>query len=143
MNDEKDYLDAIRRECERIPPSQSSPVYMGLKRMVEDATVGGARGYVLAKTDLQETTIPAISKALNEPLGSPLKGLPPRIENQHVDVFICGVAQTRGIVGGKTLTRPRGPESSERLVKVWKSLFTHPELVVIVGYCEGAVWSDS
>lgn len=138
------FVTQVREACEGAAPTSSSPIYLAIKRLVEDVANAGEPAsprFVFLHSDLQETADRAIRTALRQPLGAPLSGLPPKIDNEGVEVRLCGYAATVGrriSANGRstTLTRPRRADSSDRLEEVWLRLFTHPDQVVIQPFCQ-------
>lgn len=132
------YGALVRQACETFTPGSTSPVYLALKRMVEEAApasgVGRSKGYVNAHSEPQETVEVAIKKALTQRV-DPIAGLPKAIDDANVEVYVC-YAETVGVSGGRVLTRSLQGDSSDRLIQVWKWLSTHPDQVRIDAYCD-------
>ena len=133
------------RKCESASPGLESAVYIALRDAVDDAAHRGAPNsprQVMVRSDMRETVLEVIQRALNQPHGTALSGLPPKINNDRVTIFACGFSETRGNVGRTragspiVFTRPRSADAGDRLVEVWLSLFSNPDGVQIVPFCD-------
>jgi hypothetical protein len=133
------YLAAVNDSCQQWRESDSSAIFTGLKHVmaqVQSERAPTSPAYVFAHTDLQELVIKSIATALTQPKGSPIRDMPAPIENSGVDVLLCGFAETRTKVHGKTYTRQRRPDSFERAREVWSAVFTDPERVTFFEFCK-------
>jgi hypothetical protein len=135
--------ETVRTHCQELAPTNSSPIYLALRQVVAYVAGQGdsvSRRQVFVRSDLQETVERAIRKALLQPKGSSLDGLPPPIDNRIVAVSICGYAETQGNVRGPksrtTYTRPRTADSAERLTEVWTALFVRKETLALAPFCQ-------
>ncbi len=138
----QELVTSITARCMEIPETTASPVFQGLKRVVEFLREQDSRPNahltVYALTDGEETEVKEIKKAFDQPKGSPIAI--PQIDNAGVNIQICGVAETIGTVavaGGKqeTKTRPRDPQRADREREVWEHAFSQPTSVGINPYC--------
>lgn len=120
----------------------TSPIFLGVKRGVEQlrgaGCTDGGRCRLYVRTDGQETEEPWIRDSLK--LGKPAKGARPEaLPNDGVKVVFCGFSETRGEVKAKTgsrrLTGKRNAASADVLPKVWREVFTRPDMVTFLPFC--------
>lgn len=135
-------VESITARCMEIPETTASPVFQGVKRVIEFLQEQDHRPNahlaIYALTDGEETEVKEIKAAFDQPPGS--VAAIPQINNERVEVQICGVAETIGTVatpGGKreTKTRTRDPQRADREREVWKQAFSQPGTVSINPYC--------
>jgi hypothetical protein len=136
--EEKDkFLNDTYSQCSAINRTEQSPVFLSVKRAVEYLKAldpkGTATLYLLVQSDLEENIEPDIKKALRASAGSGSK-LPTSIDNSGINVSFCGYSETasqykdaKGVA--RQATPMRNAKSADRLLEVWRSLFTHPELI--------------
>lgn len=139
---QQELITSVTSRCMEISETTASPLFQGLKRVVEFLQEQDSRPNahltVYALTDGEETEVKEIKKAFDQPKGSAVAI--PQIDNAGVNVQICGVAETIGTVataGGKqeTKTRPRDPQRADREREVWEHAFSQPASVSINPYC--------
>jgi hypothetical protein len=138
----EELLANVRNRCSDLKQTRKSPIFQGLKRVVEHIqTVGSSRDsrYLFIETDGEETENRQIINALNEAAGTQ-PTLPPAIENRGVNVTFCGMAETVGTVTGSDMklhhkSKQRDSIRADRFREVWTRLFTNPELVSFEPYC--------
>ncbi|HEX8772073.1 MAG TPA: hypothetical protein VF735_00620 [Pyrinomonadaceae bacterium] len=133
----------LRSRCEETGQTTVSPIFMGVKRAVErlqSIKSGDDRKLLIVETDGEETSDLQIKRALDEAPGVKLR-LPNAIQNDNTHIVICGLAETLGEVRGadgkvKRMTKLRSPQRADRMLEVWKGLFTNPDLVSLKPYCQ-------
>jgi hypothetical protein len=131
------FVGDVVSACTTMPPAEKSPVFLAVKRVVEQARQLNVRAEVYAVTDLEETIEAQIVAALKAARGTS-SPLPASIDNCGVSVHFCGYAETRGFRANepnKLLTAPRTAERADRLLEVWRSLFTDPASVSFEPFC--------
>lgn len=133
----------VRAECERITPTEVSPVFFAIKRGIEQLRSAGcgsgANCFLFIQSDGEETIHAEIKKALS----SSARGegaSPAQIDNDHIRVVFSGVAEiaaTSKSAGRKaeTAAKARDPRRADRLRRVWTGMFTRPELISFEPYC--------
>jgi hypothetical protein len=133
----------IHRKCETIRRTSISPIFLGVKQAVADLRAHGCKATshcrLFIDSDLEENAELSIKEALNRTQNSKLV-LPTPVDNQGLDIFFCGLATTAGRIvthSGREMQRAsaRDPGRDDRLRKIWRSLFTYPELVGFEPYC--------
>jgi hypothetical protein len=117
--------------CQGMAPSNTSPLFYSVKQVVAHLQGLDERSqlYLFARTDLHENVQPAIKKALSDTV-SPLNvsvAVSP-IDNAGVHISFCGYAES----DDQQFRRTSNPD---RLLEVWRTVFTHPELVHFEPYC--------
>jgi hypothetical protein len=135
-------LANIRNRCGEVKQTVRSPIFVGLKRGVEQLRSVGAPDdlrYLFIQTDGEEFDNKAIMAALNEKVGTPAT-LPSPIRNDGVHVTFCGMAETVGSVTDSQhrnhhKSKLRDASRADRLTEIWTKLFTHAELVRFEPYC--------
>lgn len=133
----------IQRKCESIHRTSISPIFLGVKQAVADLRARGCKAtfhcQLFIDSDLEENAELSIKDALNRAHNSKLV-LPTPVDNQGLNIFFCGLATTAGQIArtsGREIQRasPRDSGRDDRLRRVWRSLFTQPELVKFEPYC--------
>jgi hypothetical protein len=141
-------LTEVRSRCAEQPIMQSSPIFLAVTRAVEAAR--GLRGdiRIAVQTDLQENAEPAMKRAVRRRPGSAPWALP-TIDNSALPILLCGYAATTGKHWSASngvpewLTPPRTKDAFDRLLAVWKSVFTAPDLVSFEPFCPAPSASPS
>ena len=138
----EEILQDLKARCEKLTPTDRSPVFYAVKRTTEHLqSLGCGNGsacllYVLS--DGEELTEPGIKEALaGRKLGA---ALPATIPNEGVHILFIGLAQTLGIEPGlgkyaRQLTKDRDPQRADRLQEVWTERFTVKSLVSFEPFC--------
>lgn len=139
---EKDHalLARLVSKCEESGSTDHSPIFLALRRGVEELRALGCRagtGCSLdAQTDGAENGESAIRRAL---AGAKNVVLPDPIDNTGIAVHLCGLAETAGPVDAASASPPRrqlrGAKRADITVMVMRRLFTHPELVTVEPHC--------
>lgn len=138
----EELLSNIKNQCEQLPRTKTSPIFRAIGRAVEHLRSLGCgpdlECSVYVQTDLEETSDSQIRKALDQPIRDK-RVLPAPINNDGINVVICGVAETTGRTIGedgkaRQMTKPRDPERVDRIGSVWSALFTNPEQVKFEPY---------
>jgi hypothetical protein len=139
----EELLDDLRKKCENVGRTKTSPIYLAIKRAVEQLRAAGCDGnsncFVFALTDLEENANLQIKRALDG--GSSLnQASPALINNDGIDIVISGIAETVGVAKGsdgvtRHLTNNRDQQRADRIVEVWRKLFTSPDRVTFQPYC--------
>lgn len=137
-------LEELGKRCGALATTDESPVYMGLKRVVEHLGAAGCgagadcRLYV--QSDLEENVTAAVRDALRGSRRG-AAALPAPLENEGIRVSICGLSESNGqrAGGGTQRSRRRGRAGdvsrADRVREVWLRLFTHPDLVTVEPFC--------
>ncbi len=125
-------LGRLTAQCGQLAPARVSPIFAGLKRLVEKLQTAplGPSGwhYLIVKTDGAETAEPALHAALAD-AAAPLDALP-KIDNRQVKILFRGLAET--VRPNDSRLRP----SADRARAVWQAVFTEPDLVGFDPLCE-------
>jgi hypothetical protein len=139
-----EYLTAVKRGCQQAPVTDRSPIYLGVKRGLEQVRADrgdDVRRTLIARTDLRETVEPALTRAMRGDRRAAAR-IAGTLDNTGVAVVLCGYAETIGVMGGaavdgrpRHLTRPRSARDSDRLIALWRSAFTVPDLVTFEPFC--------
>ncbi len=135
------FLMGLQNACSEAQssPAADSPILRLVERgLAHLRTVCAPNGgcYLIVKSDLIETVdarlTRAISRAASDGSVSVAPELAGTLDNTGISVRFCGVSQV-------TPRKPRtpAPPSPETLGRIWKSLFTHPDLVSIEPFCGG------
>lgn len=131
----------IRTQCAGLAAAETSPVFFGIKQVVAQLRVAGCTGdancQLFIQSDLQETVERSIKDALTSVSGR-RDNLPAAIENDGVQITVCGLSQTIGQAANargnhRQLTRTRDPRQSDRLKEIWSQLFT--QRIVMEQFC--------
>jgi hypothetical protein len=134
----------VRRRCEAWATADVSPLFLALRRGVEQLRVTGtdstARRTLLAAVDLQENATKEIARALAQPYRSLLPRLPEQIHNGGIEVLICGFTSTVGLTNdanglSRSFTTARSPDHASRIREVWSALFSDTTHVVFQPLC--------
>jgi hypothetical protein len=129
--------------CRSVRPTLVTPIYLGVTQAIADLRADGCKEglhcELWVSTDLEENGVRAIKERIRRRQGA-REPLPEPLDNSGIAVTFCGFAQTAGrLVGpsGREIGKAtaRGPHRDDRLQAVWRSLFTHPELVRFEPYC--------
>lgn len=126
--------------CERSGTTDRSPIYLAIRRALEELRALGCREenrcILHVQSDLSENAEPGLRKAL---LGDKDAFLPAPIENRGIRVHVCGTAETSGPTDGKgkvvSERRTRGARRADITPDVWRKVFTAPELVTFEPHC--------
>src|ERR1051325_3072667 len=139
------FLNNTYTQCSELNRTEQSPIYLSVKRAIEYLKAIDPNGtsdlYLFVQSDLEENVEESIKSAIRA--SSKVKGnLPSPLDNSRVNITFCGYSETssqyidiRGQV--KQGTPMRNAKSTDRLLEVWPSLFTHPELVTFNPVCSG------
>ena len=140
---QQDVLHDIWNRCQTVRRTTISPIFLGVKQAIADLRAQGCREtshcQVFVDSDLEENVENSIKKSLNN-TSNGKRILPSPITNDGIDVVFCGLAVTAGRMvdpSGRAIRRasPRDPSRDDRLRKIWRSLFTKPEVVRFEPYC--------
>ncbi len=139
-------LAEINNKCSEFSAAKKSPVFLALKGSVEQLRSLGCdekAGCVLfVKSDLQENAEPEIKAAMSGSTAA-LTKLPKPIDNRGINVRICGIAETQGLVkdndgASRRMTKSRSALASDLVRQVWASLFIDPANVSFSSFCPGS-----
>jgi hypothetical protein len=126
------FVNDVITACKGISRADSSPIFLGLKRVVAQAREHGtADVYVIS--DLEESAEPGIVRALRQ--NGARSRLPDPIDNHKVGLHVCGFAETTGRLSGAVMTAPRSAARADRLLRIWHALFTDPARVEFLPFC--------
>ena len=136
------FLNDTYTRCGELGRTDQSPIFLSIKRAVEHLKALDSKGsdlYLFVKTDLEENIDPDIRNAIRESPGKRSK-LPTPIDNSGITISFCGYSDTSSEytdARGRTrqATPLRSAKSADRLLEVWRSLFSHPELVTFTPIC--------
>jgi hypothetical protein len=140
---QRQFVEDSYGACEQLSRTEISPIFLSVKRAVEYVRAldsrSGVELHVLAQTDLEENVEADIKRAIHTGSGASTR-LPPKIDNAGVSVDFCGYSDTSSEYTdsqGHTqrATPLRNARNADRLLEVWRSLFTHPELVTFNPIC--------
>lgn len=149
--DEKkqDIVEDLRTRLSKLPRTKRSPIFLAVKRGLEHlrslgCTENGNCIFVV-QTDGQENVQQEIKQALQGAAENSLAG---SLHSTGIKITFCGIAETAGLtktVAGaeRRLTRNRDSESTDRLQKVWGSLFAGGDEIVWQPFCCKAPTSGS
>jgi hypothetical protein len=138
----EELLDDLKKKCEAVPRTKSSPIYLAVKRAIEELKAEGCDSnsncVARVQTDLEENVNLQIKNALDGRTGAG-GSLPAPIDNEGIDVVISGIAETVGTSKGsdgvvRRLTNDRDQQRSDRIIEVWRKLFTSPARVTFQPY---------
>lgn len=135
-------LEDLKTKCAKLGRTKTSPIYLGIKRTVEQLRAVGcdfnSNCSLIVQTDLEENVDLGIKKAvdgrsMNYPLPVPIK-------NDGIDIVISGIAETVRVAkdGDGATQHFRGPRDqlrSDRIVEVWRKMFSSPARVTFQPYC--------
>jgi hypothetical protein len=132
----KAVFEGFQRACEAAPESKDTPLLGLVARGIADLRSRGCavKGlcYFVIQSDLEDDTDPrlraAIARATKGPSASLPADLAGSIENAGIRMMFVGTSEVRA-------RRSRKHAAPEALAALWKSLFTHPELVSFQPYC--------
>ena len=136
-------IGELMSRCEEAGNADRSPIYLALRRALEELRALGCRAengcIVYVQSDLEENAEPALKAAL---MGGKAGLLPSKIDNQGIRFRICGAAETLGPLDGNRGSlgrrKVRGAKRADLAGDVWRSLFTSPELVSFEPLCPKA-----
>ena len=130
----------VQSSCEEAVAGTHSPIYALVKRGIahlRSPEIGcGPEGlcYALIKTDLQDDADPRLNAVLDKAARNPGEPVPAELaaslDNAGISLDFCGTSEVR--TRPATGTPVPSPDES---VRIWRSLFTHPELVSFRPYC--------
>ena len=140
MDDRRRFIDGIAEQCRKISPASSSPIFLGVKRALEQLrSLGCGRDsrcglYVLS--DGLETADPLVRRAIAS--GARAAVVPLALPNAGVRILFCGVAETQAATTRASVAGVRAPEHADRLRAVWGAIFSDAEVVTFQPFCRGA-----
>lgn len=142
-------LEKVRAACESTPRAGNSPVYLAVRRGAELVGRPGctpSHCTLAVVSDGEETVEPGLAAALRK--GGRAKkqlNLPARIANEASRVTWCGLAETvapslaasaKGSTRAKRALEPkRDAGRADRLLELWRGLFTEPASVEFLPVC--------
>jgi hypothetical protein len=133
----------LKSLCEKIPPATQSPIFLAIKRAVEQLRALGCEPSgnctVYVQSDLEENGDAQIKAALNHS-GKTQPPLPSPIDNDGINIVLVGVAETSGTITtaraqALQLTKPHDSGRADRIKAVWIRLFTDPSRLTFEPYC--------
>lgn len=140
---QKEDLEAkVRDLCLESKTTNLSPLFMAAKRGLEHLRGSGCKGpskcEMYFATDGEENVEARIKHAIEDDAAG-FDSLPEPLENDGIDITVCGFSETRGTPvdghGEKRLTKPHDGRRVDRLRNVWSRLFTQPERVKFMPFC--------
>jgi len=135
---ENQFFDKVEGICEAAEVRRSSPIYelvrQGIAHLRSVGCGPGGPCYYLIKTDLDEDIQPELRAAIERAAKNPSAEVSPElsgsIDNRAVVIHVCGTSEAtpRRETG-------RAPASPDARIRIWRQLFTHPELVSFSPFC--------
>lgn len=126
------FLETVQTRCRQEPVKTRSPIILAVKRVVDTLQANGCKPgtgcRLYVQTDGQELSETNLKQRL-EGKGKSSDSAPVRISNNGIAVNVCGFAEVAKTPGRHNI------DSSDRMIKVWKSIFTDPESVVFQPHC--------
>jgi hypothetical protein len=130
------FLSQLEKSCEAAEASKDSPIVrlvtQGLAHLRSRNCRADGRCFLTIATDMQEDVEPALRAAIERVARRPSTPLPPTLagtlDNAGIEVRFCGGSELRP--GAKRLRA-----APETLARLWKGIFTHPELVSFQPFC--------
>lgn len=137
-------LRDLRSQCEKLTPSNRSPIFYGVKRTIEHLrSLGcdndsGCRLYVIS--DGEELVEQGVKQTINGQVSKSAAALPSRIPNEGIRIIFSGFAETSGALKNpdnneQRLTPDRDPQRADRMREVWTGLFTATGQVNFEPFC--------
>jgi len=137
---ERALIRKLVEQCNTLPQATITPIFLAIRRAIEQLRAMGCGAgvgcYLFVQSDLRENVDPAIRRALAA--RRPAATLPAPIANAGIPVNICGPAETTGGADareGRHAGRFHDAEDADRIVAVWRRLFTAPDLVTFEPHC--------
>lgn len=141
-------VNNLKQQCEKIPESSSSSIFLAVKRAVETLRNAGcddkSKCEVLVQSDIQENADAQIKAAISGNAIDP-KNLPSPIDNQGIAIRFCGVSETKGEIeatdkkGQKNkktrFTQNRNSNRVDLIQATWRNLFLSKDLVSFSSSC--------
>jgi len=136
-------VEELVGRCEELGNTDRSPIYLALRRGLEELLVlgchEGTNCAVYLQSDMAENGESGLRKAL---LGTRDAALPTPIDNRGIRVHVCGIAETSGPTDGKgkvvSERKARGAKRADITPSVWRRIFTAPNLVTFEPHCPKA-----
>lgn len=140
-------LASMQGACESAPRTRTSPIYLAVRRGAEMLSAAGCaagRCTLAVVSDGEETAEPALAAALKRGRAAKQPPSPPaRIANDSLRVAWCGLAETvaappagaKGKGRAKRSEPKRDAGRADRLLELWRGLFTYPEAVELAPVC--------
>lgn len=133
------FFRKFRAACDGGPAnSLRSPILRAVKRGVEHLRRncrGAECGVLVVRTDLREEEdsqlAPLVARAAKNPDVALTSDLAQSIDNTGITILFVGMAETSPQRRGSSAART----SPETLTRLFRGLFTHPELVSFQPYC--------
>jgi hypothetical protein len=134
-------LTDLAAKCKNVTKTETSPIYLGIKRAIEHLRACGcgemSNCVVYVQSDLEENADRQIKQALD---GNKVTSRPVPSNNDGIDVAVIGVAQTLGFdkatnSTARHLTPQHDQKRADRIVQVWRNLFTSPSRLTFEPYC--------
>jgi hypothetical protein len=134
MSTGKAFFENLQKHCKTLPEYQTSPILRSIRQVISHLQAlnrsPDAGHFLLARTDLQETSDAALKRLLLQPAGSDIRSENiPLIDNFGVNIIVCGYAESLPPRSGQN------EYSIERIKEVWPTLFLYPTLVYLEPYC--------
>ncbi len=142
----RDVLRDVLGKCQAVPPTNVSPIFLGVKQALADLRAKGCSETTHCKlfvdSDLEDNVERSIREGLTR-RGGKADILQSPLDNEGIDVTSCGLAVTAGHIvdpsGREILTAPpRNSHREDRLQQVWAAVFSRPEAVKFEPYCPHA-----
>jgi hypothetical protein len=136
---ERTLVRKLVEQCNALPQATITPIFLAIRRATEQLRAIGCNPgacHLFVQSDLRENVEPAIQRALAA--RRPAATLPAPIDNAGIPVNICGPAETTGgadVKEGRRGRRFRDAEDADRIMAVWRRLFTAPDLVTFEPHC--------
>lgn len=130
------FMGQLQKSCESAAATKSSPVLrlitQSLAHLRSRGCKAGGPCFLTVQTDMEEDVEPALRAAIQRAAKRPTIELPTdlagSLDNAGIEVKFCGSSDAR----------PRAKQSRAApatLARLWKAMFTRPELVSFQPYC--------
>lgn len=125
----------VEQQCNTAKAGRQSPIYQMVRQTIAvlRGTDGNGHGHILLKSDLDDDAHAELSALLGQAARNPEVAVPAvlagSLDNANVTIAICGTAE---LAPRKQAARTA---SFDTRLRIWKALFTHPELVSTQPYC--------
>jgi len=124
------FVRDLATRCGEEATPLTSPIFQGIQDAVAHlrSAPGGGERRLTVISDLRENYEPHIAAALLQRPGT--KAKLPIIDDTGITVSVCGYAQMQ-----EKEVRGKRPPQSERVLEVWRQLFSDPDRVTFKPYC--------
>lgn len=129
----RDKLDQIKAACSKFRQTKRSPIYLAIKRVVEQLRAEGCNKGVECglqiQSDLSELSEPGVRDSLKR--GKIKSRSPHPIDNENINISVCGLAEVDGSVTGK-----HDAHNVNVTEEIWRKLFSDSARVTFSPHCQ-------